>query len=92
MGAPVEARRHPELNTIVTHHFGVVERFVEQLVDEAHRAGELSDDISQPDMVDMLLSILHGFAHLAYRTDSPDRDAHVIRVFERLLDGALITD
>jgi AcrR family transcriptional regulator len=92
MGAPVEARRHPELATIVSEHFGVVERFVEQLVDDAHRAGEVSADVSTSDMVDMLISILHGFAHLAYRTDSPDRDAHVVRVFERLVDGVLITD
>jgi AcrR family transcriptional regulator len=92
MGAPVEARRHPELRTIVSHHFGVVERFVEQLVDEAHRAGELSGEVSQADVVDMLLSILHGFAHLAYRTDSIERHTQVVRVFERLLDGALISD
>jgi AcrR family transcriptional regulator len=92
MGAPVEARRHPELDTIVSRHFGVVERFFERLVGEAHEAGELSGEISQPDVVDMLLSIMHGFAHLAYRTESSGRHAAVVRVFDRLLDGALIRD
>lgn len=92
MGAPVEARRHPELGEIVSRHFGVVERFIEQLVDDARTAGELADDVRRIDVVDMLLSILHGFAHLAYRSDSPERHAHVVRVFERLLDGVLISD
>jgi AcrR family transcriptional regulator len=92
MGAPVEARRHPELAEIVSGHFGVVERFIEQLVDDARGAGELSGDVSRTDVVDLLLSILHGFAHLAYRADSAERHARVVSVFERLLDGVLITD
>ena len=92
MGATVEARRHPELDTIVSHHFRTVERFIESLVDEAHQAGELSGDVDRADTVDLVLSIMHGFAHLAYRVDSPERHAAVVRVFDRLLDGALISD
>jgi AcrR family transcriptional regulator len=86
MGAPVEARRHPELREIVERHFAVVETFAEELVEPAR----LADGVRRDDVVDMLLSILHGFAHLAYRTDSPDRHERVTRAFERLLDGSLI--
>jgi AcrR family transcriptional regulator len=91
MGAPVEARRHPELRDIVDRHFGVVEQFFEELVEQAHRTGDLADGTSRADVVDMLLSVLHGFAHLAYRSDTADRHEHVTRAFERLLDNALIT-
>lgn len=91
MGAPVEARRHPELRDIVDQHFSVVERFVQQMVERAQDAGDLAKGTVQADVVDMLLSILHGFAHLAYRTDGPDRHERVTRTFELLLDNALIT-
>jgi AcrR family transcriptional regulator len=91
MGAPVEARRHPELREIVDQYFGRIEQFVGRLVDEARMAGELDPRVATADIVDTMLSIMHGLAHLAYRDDSTDKHARVVQTIERLLDGRLIT-
>jgi AcrR family transcriptional regulator len=90
MGGPVEARRHPELRPIVDHHFSRIESLVDTLVADARARGELLVDSATEDVVGMVMSVLHGFAHLAYRDDSVDRFERVVRSFERLLDGVLL--
>jgi AcrR family transcriptional regulator len=92
MGGPVEARRHPELREVVDHHFGQIETLIEALVAEARAGGELRPERAIDDVAGMVLSVLHGFAHLAYRDDSVERFERVIRSFEALLDGALLTE
>jgi AcrR family transcriptional regulator len=91
MGGPVEARRHPELRPVVDHHFSQIEGLVSKLVDDARSAGEISAEASTEDTVAMLLSVLHGFAHLAYRATSVEQHDRAIRTFEQLLDGRLFT-
>ena len=91
MSGPVEARRHPEIAPIVKQHFAEVEQLLRQLVEAGNANGELHDSVETSDIADMLLSILHGFAHLAYSGGSPSRHARVVRSFELLLDGVLVT-
>lgn len=91
MGGPVEAHRHPELQPVVDHHFSQIEALVGKLVDDARSAGEISGSAATEDTVAMLLSVMHGFAHLAYRAGSAEHHDRAIRTFEQLLDGALLT-
>jgi AcrR family transcriptional regulator len=90
MGAPVEARRHPELLGIVEEHFGTVESLVDELIGQARDAGELGDDVGSDDLVDMVISMMQGLAHLAYRGESPERFARAVRAHQRLLAGTLL--
>lgn len=92
MGGPVEARRHPELQPVVDHHFGQIEAALGKMVEDAKAAGELVGSIDTDEVVDMILSVMHGFAHHAYRAGSPDRHARVVHAFELLLEGQLLTD
>lgn len=92
MGGPVEARRHPELRPTVDHHFAQIEALIRKLVDDGKAAGELLASADSEHVVVMVLSVLHGFAHLAYSDDSSDHHTPAVRTFEMLLDGVLITD
>jgi AcrR family transcriptional regulator len=90
MGAPVEARRHPELADVVNRHFGALEQLVAALVDAAKQAGDIPVAAVTGSVVNMVLSIMHGFAHLAYRQEATELYADAIRTFEALLDGSLV--
>ena len=92
MGGPVEARRHPELRQVVDHHFGQVEALVATLVSEARTRGELRANRAVDDVAGMVLSVLHGFAHLAYRDESVEHFERAVGSFEALLDGVLLSD
>lgn len=92
MGAPVEARRHPELADVVDRHFGAIEELVAALVDAAKAAGAIPVAAATGDVVNMVISIMHGFAHLAYRQNAPGLYAGAIRTFEALLDGSLVRE
>lgn len=89
MNGPVEARRHAELQEIVEENFSALENFMAELMEEAKQTGGLAQDIKPESLVDMLLCMLHGLAHLASRTDSPERVEDAARSFERLSSGTL---
>lgn len=89
MGGPTEARRHPELQPIVDHHFAAFRSVFRKIVEEAQSTGDVKASTDTEVVVDTLLMILQGLADLAAQGESADRYASVVRTFGNLLDGTL---
>ncbi|WP_332102255.1 TetR family transcriptional regulator C-terminal domain-containing protein [Mycobacterium xenopi] len=85
----LESRRHPELRAVETDLLRSTRAFLNRVLDDAIRRGEVATEADSASLTEMLVALLCGVVFYAgYVGQGEELDA-VTRQLERLMDGRL---
>lgn len=85
-----ETRRQPELLELMAPQLGRHQRFFHELVAEAARRGDLTHDVDERGLADLLGAILTGLARMSASVNDPQRYIDAVTVLHRFFDGSLM--
>ena len=86
-----ETQRHPDLLALLSPQRGRHMRFFTGLVEAAERGGELQPDVDRRALADLLGAVLTGLARMSAAAGDPQRYTAAVDVFDRFIDGSLVT-
>jgi AcrR family transcriptional regulator len=91
IGVASEAQRHPDVAELVAPVGSRTAAMLRSLVADARAAGELTADVDDRGLEDLLNAILSGLARFSHFTGSVERHGAAAEVLKQLLAGAVLT-
>lgn len=89
-GASREIRNHPELRKLLRKRGAGTVMFIQRVVDDGVRAGEITEE-QRRGVEDMMGSVLNGLARFASVSGDAERHAGAVEAFKQLVEGTLTT-
>lgn len=86
---PTEAQRHPDLAELLRPARAITVAFINRLVGDASRRGELPPGLDPGALADLVNAVLSGLARFSSQIDDPDRHAAAVGALKQVISGCL---